>query len=385
MINMAKVIDVRALADKLELELYDPIWFRYSLGRGFGTRDSRKDTHNRYKQLSAKSTTNKDMYVNQVILAAEKMKFHNTAGFYPGVLIFVLGDYQDMITWVEGTDFKHIKLNNCVQNLTFPVELKEKMEKMWDSDIDFEYFLDEIEAFGDYEINFESVREVYQLQGKKAIFGILAQIFGNYAHSEYYSCHLIPNLDIIWTPKVENLVSGCIFPVCVSPFVDNFKVSRTKNGAILQAFWHEKWWDFDIFEVGQFNLWRETLNQRRNYLRNEAVLPCLVCDNWLEVVEACNYFGEDVIIREFERDLLNGRWFRFGKGGHIAVRFEGRRISVSHKQKTIDGIKIDDNHGVDYGIMTLDGHFVKQASKKDVVYTFDELSDWFELGSMCNY
>lgn len=379
---MAKIIDIRAIAEKLDLDFYEPVWFRYSLGKGFGTRDTKKDVKSKYKKVGARSTTNKDMFVNKVLSSVDDLNYQDILGFYPGVLIFVLDDYQDKITWAENTDFHHAKLNKCMQDLTFPVELKPKIEKMWQNSPDFNVFLDEIEEFGDSEINYESAREVYKFQGKKAIFGILAQIFGDFPFSNAFSCHLLPNLDINWTPEVDNLVSGCIFPVCVSPFVHNFRISRTVNGTILQAFWHDEWWDFDIFEVGQWNLWSETLNQRRNFLKNERVLPVFVCENWQEITQACNYWGEDVIVREFGQDLVNSRWFRFGLGGQIAVRLEGNRFSVPHSRKTVNDTRIDDNHGVDYAITTLGGHFVKEASKQDVVYTFEELCDWFELANM---
>lgn len=378
---MTKIIDIRAIAEKLDLDFYEPVWFRYSLGKGFGTRDTKKDVITKYKKLGACSTINKDIFVNQVLLAVSNDDYQKILGFYPGVLIFVLGDFQDKIVWVEGTDFTHEKLNKCMQNLTFPVELKPKMEEMWQNLPDFDVFLDKIGQSGNSAINYESTKDVYKIQGKRAIFGILAQIFGDFPFSDVFSCHLLPNLTDFWTPEVDNLVSGCIFPVCVSPFVSDFRVSRTPNGTILQAFWHDKWWDFDIFEVGHWNLWCETLNQRRNYLKNEDVLPCLVCDNWFEVTQACNYWGEDVIVRECGQDLLSSRWFRFGKGGQIAVRLENRRLSVPHSRKTLNGVKIDNNHGVDYAITTLDGRFVRMCEKNDVVYTFNELSDWFELAS----
>ena len=380
-ISLAKIINIYTLAEELGLDFYDPVWFRYSLGKGFGTRDTKKDVYAKYKKMGVRSTINKDMFVNKVLSSVNDNNYHDILGFYPGVLIFVLGDYQDKISWVSDTDYHHSKLNKCMQDLTFPVEFKDKLENLWKNLPDFNVFLDEIEKIGNSEINYESMKDVYKIQGKKAIFGILAQIFGDFPYSNVFSCHLMPNLEDFWVPEVNNLVSGCIFPVCVSPFVRNFKVSRTHNGTILQAFWHDEWWDFDIFDVGQWNLWRETLNQRRNYLKNENVLPCLVCYNWLEVTQACNYWGEDVIVRECGQDLLDSRWFRFGKGGQVAVRLENRRFSVPHSSKTLNGVKIDDNHGVDYAITTLDGRFVKQASKKDVVYTFDELSDWFELAS----
>ena len=379
---MAKMIDVRALAEKLGLDFYEPVWFRYSLGKGFGTRDTKKDVNTKYRKVGARSTTNKDMFVNKVLASVNDLNYKDILGFYPGVLIFVLGDYQDKICWVDNDDSQHVKLNKCMQDLTFPVDFKSKLEDLWQNLPDFEDFLDEIADFGDSEINYESTKDVYKIQGKKAIFGILAQIFGDFPYSNAFSCHLLPNLDDFWVPEVDNLVSGCIFPVCVSPFVSDFKVSRTPNGTIMQAFWHDDWWDFDIFEIGQWNLWRETLNQRRNYLKNEKVLPCFVCDNWIEIVQACNYWGEDVIVRECGQNLIDSRWFRFGRGGQVAVRLQDRRFSVSHSRKTVDGVRIDDNHGVDYAITTLSGHFIKEASKQDVVYTFDELSDWFELANM---
>lgn len=378
---MGKVIDVQGLADMLDEEIYDAVWFNYSLGNNFRTRGGTKNAGG-YRQIGARSTINRNMFVNQVIIAYNKSNFDKILGFYPGVILYVLGNHRDKITWIEDTDFTHTKFNKCMKNLHFPIELKEKLEEIWDSDPNFEEFLEEIKKKGDTAINMESALEVYKMQGKKAIFGILGQIFSDYSYSNNFSCHLLPNLDIIWTPKVENLVSGCVFPVCVSPFVNNFRISRTPNEAIMQAFWQEKWWDFDIFATGQFNLWCETLNQRRNYLRNEAVLPTLVCDNWFEVVQACNYWGSDVIIREMGHKLLNSRWFKFGKGGEIAVRFEGKQISAPYVTKTVPKVKIDDKQGNEYGIMQLNGKFIKGASKKDVVYSFEEIRDWFELANM---
>lgn len=378
---MAKTIDVQGLGELLEEDYYDAVWFKYSLGNKFGSRGGKKDRGG-YRKVGAKSTINRNMFVNQVLIAYNKSNFDKILGFYPGIIIYVLGQHRDKITWIEGTDFTHTKTNKCMKNLTFPVELREKMEEIWDSDPNFEEFLHEIEQKGNTDINMESAFEVYKLQGKKAIFGILGQIFSDYSLSNAYSCHLLPHLDIIWTPKVENLVSGCVFPVCVSPFVDNFRVCRTSNQVIMQAFWQEKWWDFDIFTSGQFNLWRETLNQRRNYLKNEDVLPTLVCDNWLEVVQACNYWGNDVIIREMGHKMLNSRWFKFGKSGEIAIQLDGNKISVPYVSKTVPNVKIKDKEMCDYGIVQLNGQFVKEASKKDVVYSIEEVRDWFELANM---
>lgn len=380
---MAKGIDIKKMAEDLDMDYYNPVWFKYSLGKDFGTRGDRDSKRTKYTKLSARSTTNKDMFVNKVISSMNDLNFKDILGFYPLVLAYVFAQRQEKIKWVEGSDFHHAKLNKCVKELTLPVEFKSKLEDLWSNLPDFGVILDEIEDFGDSEINYASMKDVYKLQGDEAIFGILAQIFGDFPYSNAFSCHLLPHTDIIWTPEIDSFVTGCVFPVCVSPCVNDFRVSRTNNGTILQAFWRDKWWDFDIFEVGQWNLWRETLNQRRNYLKNEKILPCLVCNNWLEVALATKKFGGNVIVREFGQNLINNRWFRFGGSSQIAVRLQNRRISAPGVRKTVPNMRINDSHGCDYVFMTLGGEFVREASKQDVVFAFDELCDWFELASLC--
>ena len=78
---MGKVIDVQGLADMLDEEIYDAVWFNYSLGNNFRTRGGTKNAGG-YRQIGARSTVNRNMFVNQVIIAYNKSIYYGLISYF---------------------------------------------------------------------------------------------------------------------------------------------------------------------------------------------------------------------------------------------------------------------------------------------------------------
>ncbi len=115
--------------------------------------------------------------------------------------------------------------------------------------------------------------------------------------------------------------------------------------------------------------------------------PYVVCWTWKEIVDALGFFKvRNVLVRRLNEDLMNGHWFKFGldglivlyisKGGHVSSKKNGRQIRGVHIAGQFNVVK-------EKFICSISGELKGSAISENVVWSNEEIKDWFILGEMC--
>lgn len=381
---MARTVKIDEIGRLIDEKPYNIPWFSFDLGGGWGSRLTK------YKKKGAARGTITPGIGNEVsiIQVHKKLKnndFTDIAGFYVAILCFFGEKIYEKLDFVEKIPKNSI--NKVVSAQKCPERLKDEIYDICHGDYDFLDFISAASRLERTNFDEKSAISTYKLQGDAAIYPLLCQMFYVNKGVERLSPCLIPQLPVQLTMQVSNYVSGCNFPVAVSPAVDNFEWQENQNGWFLYADYKGEERVLDVAGVGNVNLSNYALTNRLNYLGGGGkAIPYLICWNWGDIIEAYHYFDSDLLIRDLKNDLFTNYWFVFGPESLINVRFRGGFINFEENYLVEPNFNSSfvsvDKHANAYLIIDLAGNFVDYCDKKDVFYSDSEVFDWFELGKM---
>lgn len=381
---MARTVQIDEIGRLIEQEPYDIVWQSFDLGGGWGNRLTKYQKRGAARGIVTPGVERK-VSIQKVYKQLKNDDFSQIAGFYVGILCFFGEKIYPKLDFVDKVPNNPI--NRVVKDLICPKEHKDKIYEICYSNYDFLDFISAAARLEKTNFDEKSAISTYKLQGDAAIYPLLCQMFYVNKGVECLSPCLIPQLPVQLTMEVSNYVSGCHFPVVVSPAVDSFEWVENQNGWFLYADYEGESRVLDVAGVGNVNLSNYALANRLNYLGGGGeTVPYLICWNWGDIIEAYHYFDSDLLVRDLKNDLFDHYWFIFGPESLISVRFKDGFINSDKNylvKPSFDSSLISaGEHGVAYLRIDLAGNFVDYCDKKDVVYSDGEVFDWFELGKM---
>ena len=381
---MANHVNVKEIGELIDEEPFNMNWFSFDLGGGWGSRLTK------YKKKGAAQgifTPGIDHTV-PILKVYKKLKnndFSEIAGFYVAILCFFGEKFYENINFVEKTP--HNSINKVVSAQKCPKKYENEIYEICHSDYDFIDFIEAAAKLERTNFNPKSAISIYKLQKEAAIYPLLCQMFySNKGVGQLNPC-LISETPIHFPIEISNYLSGCHFPVAVSPSVSALSWHENQNGHFLYGKYKKEWLVMDVAGVGRVNLSDYALTNRLNYLGGGGeCLPYLICWNWKDVVEAYRHFHTDLLIRDLKNNIFNHYWFIFGENSLINVRYKDGYINFDKDFQiqppfTQSLISTDRNKNA-YLTVKLNGDFVNYCEKKDVFYSDSEVFDWFELGNM---
>ena len=378
---MAKTIKIEDIGELIDEKPFKIPWFAYDLGGNWGTKISKNNRKNR-NFGSVIQGINKDITVQTVIKCANNGDFDKIAGFYPAIFLFFCKKFIDKVDFSDKKG-KH-RISRLVDNLKGPSHLKDKIYEFLEQKFNFLAFLEACGRNPNLKFDVDSAISVYKLQGDAAIYSILCQIFYINKGIDCLTVQLNNDLPINFPIKISNYVSGCQFPVVVSPSPDKVKWINNQNGHFLYGQIHEEWFCMDVMSTGSINLSNYALANRINYLSaGGQSLPYVVCWNWIEIIEAVRHFNSQVLIRDMRNTIFNHYWFNFGLKSLINVEFKENTINLgSHYELKVDLQSDIPTSKKQYLTLQLDGKFIKYCKKENIAFSKAEVYDWFELAQL---
>ena len=381
---MANHVNVQEIARLIDEEPFDMAWFSYDLGGGWGSRLTKYKKRNAAQGIFTPGIGN-EVSIQKVYKKLQNDDFSEIAGFYVGILCFFGSKIYEKLDFVEKIPKNSI--NKVVSAQQCPERLQDEIYEICHSNYDFLDFISAAYRLERTNFDEKSAISAYKLQGDAVIYPLLCQMFYSNKGIDKISPCLIPQLPVQLTVQVSNYVSGCHFPVAVSPVVDNFEWVENQNGWFLYADYEGERFVVDVAGRGRVNLSNYALANRLNYLGGGGkTVPYLICWNWGDIIEAYHFFGSDLLIRDLKNDLFTNYWFIFGPESLINVRFRDNFINFEKNllvEPNFNASLISvDKHANAYLITDLKGNFVDYCDKKDVFYSDSEVFDWFELGKM---
>ena len=299
---------------------------------------------------------------------------------YNGILMFCL-DYEK-VSFEDKVKRKDCELSRAVRTMSFPPSLEgevidaiDKVKKDWT----FEEFLEGCRTNPYIVCDIDSALNVYKAQGDKAIFGILMQVFSRYDGINGFECRMIPEVDVVWYPKIDDFASGTTFPVFATPFSKKLRWQENENGTFLETCLGGEWYVLDCINAGHYFIATQSTSARSRYWAGGGlVAPYRICWNWQELIEASKDFGTDVLVRDFRTDLFGGYWHRFGLGAKLVAWYDNKGF-VARKGEYVREIKLDGGKAKKQkGITTLAFESVEPTRKK-VIWSDEELLDWGDI------
>ena len=383
MVNHVKVQEIARLIDE---EPFDMAWFSYDLGGGWGGRLSKYSKKGAAQGVFTPGIGN-EVSINKVYKKLQNNDFSDIAGFYVAILCFFGEKIYEKLNFVEKIPKNSI--NKVVSGQKCPEKYKNHIYEICYSDYNFIDFIKAASALERTNFDEKSAISAYKLQGDTIIYPLLCQMFYNNKGFEQLSPCLIKQLPVQLSVEVSDYLSGCNFPVAVCPMVSDFKWEENQNGWYLYGNYEGEWRVVDVVGVGRVQLSNYALANRLNYLGGGGLaLPYLICWNWGDIIDAYNYFGEDLLVRDLKNDIFNHYWFKFGKKSLLHVRFRDGFINFEKNLHVLPNFNSSlisvDKHKNAYLIVDLEGNFVDYCEKKDVFYSDSEVFDWFEIGKMLN-
>ena len=381
---MARTVKIDEIGRLIDEKPYNIPWFSFDLGGGWGSRLTKYNKKGAARGIITPGIGN-EVSIIQVHKKLKNNDFTDIAGFYVAILCFFGEKIYEKLDFVEKIPKNSI--NKVVSAQKCPKHLKGKIYDICHGDYDFLDFISAASRLERTNFDEKSAISTYKLQGDAAIYPLLCQMFYvNKGVGQLSPC-LISQLPIQLTVQVSNYVSGCNFPVVVSPAVDNFEWQENQNGWFLYADYKGEKRVLDVAGVGNVNLSNYALTNRLNYLGGGGkAIPYLICWNWGDIIEAYHYFDSDLLIRDLKNDLFTNYWFVFGLDSLLNVRFRGGFINFDKNYLVEPNFNSSfisvDKHANAYLITDLAGNFVDYCDKKDVFYSDSEVFDWFELGKM---
>ena len=381
---MANHVNIKEIARVIDEKPFDMNWFSYDLGRGWGARLSKYKSRGAVQGIFTPGINNK-VTILQVYKKLKNNDFTDIAGFYVAILAFFGEKFYKKLNFVEKIPKNSI--NTLVSTQKCPERFKDEIYEICHTDFDFLDFVSAASALEKTFFDEKSVISVYKLQGNGAIYPLLCQMFYNNRGIDIISPSLVDDIPIQFSVEISDYVSGCHFPVAVSPKTNEFKWQKTQNGWFLYTKYDENWVVLDVASVGRVNLSNYALGNRLNYVAGGGLtIPYQICWNWGEIIDAYHYFGSSLLVRDLKNDLFYNYWFNFGPKSLINVRFRGNYINLDKNYRILPVFNPDfiseDKHGIAYLTADLSGEFVDYCSKDAVFYSDSEVFDWFELGKM---
>lgn len=378
---MAKTINIKAISELIDEEPFDMTWFNYDLGGNWGKKISGKYKVTR-KRGEFTQGIHKDTSVQKVIKLAEKGDFDEISGFYVAIFLFFGEKFIEKVDFSDGT--KNNRISRLVDGLKGPAHLEDRIKKFIKQDFDFLSFIRACGRNKNLHFDVDSAISVYRLQGDDAIFPLLCQMFYVNNACDNFGVSLISDLSIELPIDVSNYVSGCSFPVIVSPAVEQFKCEETQDGWFLYGKYKNKWLCVDVFGVGRTVLANNPLSNRINYIgAGGQSLPYLICWNWKEIIDAYHFFNSKLLIRDLKNTIFDHYWFNFGPKSLINVEFRNNLVNFRSNYQVAIDLQYDlPTAKKQYITVQLDGKFIKYCDKKDICYSKSEVFDWFELANL---
>lgn len=378
---MAKTIKIDKIGELIDEKPFQIPWFAYDLGGNWGAKLSKTGRKKR-NFGSVVQGIDKDISVQKVMKLANNDDFDEIAGFYPAIFLFFGEKFINEVDFSDGSSRNRI--SRLIDNLKGPEHLKDKILDFVKQDFDFLAFLDACGRNENLNFDLDSAIAVYKLQGDQSIYSILCQIFYVNKGIDKLTVQLINDLPIDFPVDVSNYVSGCNFPVLVSPSVSKFKWQNNQNGHFLYGFYNDSWLCMDVMSSGSMNLSNYALADRINYLSaGGQSLPYIVCWNWGEIIEAVRHFNDKVLIRDMRNTIFNHYWFNFGSDSLINVEFQNNVINYRSDYEITVNLQADiPTAKKQYLTVQLDGKFIKYCDKEDICFSKSEVYDWFELIQM---
>lgn len=384
MISMA--FDVDKWSRIFEKPYVQREWIGYNIGNGY------MEYHNLQSLRHGKVTNQGVRNLNQRFVGILKGiingDWDKCAGLYTGFIAFLFKDIQDRITFFD-TDLRSFEVytNQMCEELRFPMWAKERMMKIFNMNPNFEDFLRSCQNIERINFDLSSAINVYRMQGDEAIFSILMQIFYQQTDKPLIYVSLTPGIPIKWTPKVSSYVSGTSFPVVVTPFSNKFHWFENDEGWFLLDEYDNV---IDCAGVGLYGCFHDHLANRLSFISRTGKIndqPYIICWTWKEIVDALGYFKtRNVLVRRLNEDLINGYWFKFGLDGLLTVYVgQNGNVAAFRNGQPIKGINLAGHFNVvrEKFICSISGEVFHQATTESVVWSADEIRDWFVLGEMC--
>ena len=245
---MANHVNIKALAELIECEhLFDPVWFSWDLGGGFGSRLTKYKKKNAAQGIFTPGIGN-EVSIPKIYKKLQNNDFTEIAGFYVAILAFFGEKVWENLEFVEKIPKNSV--NRLVSALQCPEKYKDEVYEICHSKYDFLDFISAAAALEKTNFDEKSAISVYKLQGDGVIFPLLCQMYYQNKGIEQLSPCLIDCLPVQLTMEVSNYLSGCHFPVAVSPAVSEFKWGENLNGHYLYAKYEGEWRVLDVVGVG---------------------------------------------------------------------------------------------------------------------------------------
>ena len=377
-------VNIKLIADLLDYEITDLPWFNYDLGGRFGGKLSKNaDTFAKTHGVIVPGTSKK-MTFTKVLKKLFDYDFSEITNFYVAILAFFTEKTLKNVDFDE--NFTKNTVNVLFSEQKCPKKYENDLKKLLNMDFDFADFLYEASKNEKLCFDYDSAISVYKLQGDDAIFGLLCQIFWVNKYCDCFSVRLIDYLPVCLPIDVSDWLSGCNFPVVVSPYSRAMKWSKNENGWFLYQKIDEKWLVLDCVGTNFTLLGDKSLGNRLNFLSGGGqTVPYVICNNWGEIIEAVSFFGVDLLIRDMRNTIFDHYWFVFGKNSRFNVKYVKNGIWNNTKDYGIP-IKYDtvSNHRNGLGItIDLEKNFISHCDTKDIVFNASEAYDWCEIGDIC--
>lgn len=379
---MAKTINIKKIAELIDEEPFNIVWFSYLFNGGWGTRfnSGSKGGATRGRIVSGIDSRTSIGQIYDKLLTGN---FNGIAGFYVAILAFFGEKIYKKLTFVD--DLPRNSISTLFLDQKCPEHLKENVYTICHSEYDFIDFIDA--ASRNEALNFDAQTAIatYKLQGDAVIYPLLCQMFYVNRGIECLQPSLVDGLPVQLPVQVSNYLSGCHFPVAVSPYSDEFKWAENQNGHFLYTKYEGEWRVLDVVGVGFVNLSNYSLANRLNYVGGGGLaVPYLICWSWGEIINAYHYFGGNLLIRDLRNDIFNHYWFNFGPNTRFCVRFVNGYINGQKDYKIAPTNETLKNHAKsskpDYITLDLKGNFIEYCKKEDIVFSDSEAYDIFEIG-----
>lgn len=378
---MGESVDIKSWSKFLDLPYVERCWDNYSIGYGNGMFFGKTSyAYGTSKVTNARNFIKFETILNHIL----KERWDRCASFYCGLFVFCLKKKQKSFKFVKDNEVKNYRsLLSCLKEKKFPISYRDKIKKIWKTKYSFEDFITAASKLEYNKFNLKSAIDVYKLQGDNAILSILAQAFWHGSRGRPFNIVLTPELPITRKFEPSKFVSGVVFPCVVSKFPKKIKSEFIHDGWFLLD---DEGFILDCVGVGQYNLWQEPLGTRLGYLGRGGISTGLICWCWGDIVKAVGHYGGDVLVRSLTEPLLQADWHKFGPHGKLAVITKGTKIYTQKREnKPITNKRIKDRNRMGYEAreMMLNGRVLGRCSEKDIVYSQEELEDWFELAELC--
>lgn len=381
---MARGVNIDEIAELLDYEITDLPWFNYDLGGYFGGKLGKNPDNFAKTHGIITPGTKKKMTFTKILNNLAKNDFTEITNFYVAILIFFTEKVLKNVNFDE--NFTKNTINSLFLDKKCPKKYENDLKKLININFSFEDFLFAASKNDNLFFDYDSALSVYKLQGDDAIFGILCQIFWVNRYCDEFSVKLIDYLPICLPIDVSDWLSGCSFPVVVSPYTNKLKWQKTSNGWFLYQKIDEKWLVLDCVGTNFTVLGDKSLANRLNFLSHGGqTVPYVICQNWGEIIDAVAYFGQNLLIRDLKNDIFDNYWFIFGQNSKINVKYIKNGIWNTSKYWGIEKYYEEvNNHRNGLGItVDLNMNFIGYCDEKDIVFDASEAYDWFEIGEKC--